>query len=84
MYNKLLSSKFIYRFIDKSKVTCHTFGYIRGMDGNIETHCYSYIEWKECDIRDKEYFFNKMLNEYKKKIENNVLWQVYRFFKNIF
>ena len=44
MYNKLLSSKFIYWFIYKSKVACYNFGYIRGMDGNIETHCYSYIE----------------------------------------
>lgn len=85
MYNKLLSSKFIYWFINKSKAACYDFGYIRRFVGsNIETHCYSYSEWKECDIRDKERFFKKMLNEYKKKIENNVLLQVYRFFKEIF
>ena len=85
MYNKLLSSKFIYRFIYKSQVAYRNFGYIRGFVGsNIETHFYSYSEWKKFNIEDKEYFVKKMLNKYKKKIENNVLWQIYRFFKDIY
>ena len=83
IYNIILSSKYIYWLIDKSEVTCHTFGYITSMESNIDTHCYSYDDWKECGIYDKEYFFKKMLERYKEKVENNVLYQVCKLFKDI-
>lgn len=78
----ILSSKLIYWFIYKSKITCHTFGYITSMGSNIDTHCYSYDDWKECSIDNKEYFLKKMLESYKERIKNNVLYQLWKMFKD--
>lgn len=79
LYNRLLSSKLIYWFIDKSKVAYH----LGAHDGIIGTRSYySYSEWKECDIYLKERFFNKMLERCKERIKNNVLYQVWKIFKD--
>lgn len=55
--NIILSSKLIYWLIDKSKVAYH-FGARDGIIGTRSSY-YSYSEWKECDIDDKEYFLKK-------------------------
>lgn len=77
--NIILSSKLIYWFIYKSKVAYH----LGARDGIIGTRSYySYDDWKECSIDNKEYFLKKMLERYKERIKNNVLYQLWKMFKD--
>lgn len=77
--NKLLSSKLIYRFISKSEFKI----LIIFLDNSEFKVDYSYAVWKELNLYKKEKYFNKMLEIYKGKIKNNVLYHLYRFFKDL-